>query len=64
MKIVVTDNKELKTEIKQKLKENGGYCPCKIEKTPDTKCMCKEFRNMIKQSQEGECHCGLYIAKR
>lgn len=57
MKIRVSDNKELVEEIRAQLKENGGYCPCKIEKTPDTKCMCKEFMDM----EEGECHCGLYV---
>ena len=36
---------------------NGGYCPCAIEKTPDTKCICKEFRE---QEEPGFCHCGRY----
>lgn len=36
---------------------NNGYCPCAIYKTPDTKCMCKEFRE---QMEPGLCHCGLY----
>ena len=45
------------TEIKQKLKDNGGYCPCRLEQTEDTKCPCKEFRE---QNEAGECHCGLY----
>lgn len=35
---------------------NDGYCPCAIEKTEDTRCMCKEFR----EQTEGECHCGRY----
>lgn len=55
--IKFTDNVELKEEIQQKLKENDGYCPCRIVRTPDTKCMCKEFR----EQNSGECHCGLYI---
>ena len=42
--------------IQTALKENNGYCPCRIEATPDTKCMCKEFR----EQTEGYCHCGLY----
>lgn len=44
-------------EIRRSLKKNNGYCPCKIEKTEDTKCLCKEFREM----ESGMCHCGLYI---
>lgn len=44
-------------EMMEKIKENDGYCPCKLEKSPDTKCMCKEFREQV---TEDYCHCGLY----
>lgn len=54
--IVINDDKELVADVKQKLKENDGYCPCRLDKTDDTKCMCKEFR----EQELGECHCGLY----
>ena len=57
MKVKVSDNKELVNEIRTKLKENGGYCPCSLIKSEDTKCMCKEFR----EQNVGECHCGLFI---
>ena len=57
MKIRSNPNRELVKEIREKLKENDGYCPCKIVKTKDTKCICKEF---IEQGL-GPCHCGLYI---
>ena len=57
MKIRLSSDTKLVSEIKAKLKENGGYCPCRLEKNEDTKCMCREFRDM----SEGECHCGLYI---
>lgn len=57
MSISLSDDKELVQEIRRKLKENDGYCPCRIEKTNDTKCMCKEFR----EQEEGECHCGLFV---
>lgn len=57
MRIKVSDNKELVENIRTKLKENGGYCPCRIERNEDTKCICKEFR----EQKSGECHCGLYI---
>lgn len=55
--IKVSDNIELVEEIRQKLKENGGFCPCRIDQNEDTKCMCKEFR----EQESGECHCGLYV---
>lgn len=38
------------------IKANDGYCVCAVSKNPDTKCMCKEFR----EQKEGLCHCGLY----
>lgn len=57
MNIKVNNDKELVAEIRKQLKENDGYCPCRIEKIPENKCMCKEFR----EQESGECHCGLYI---
>ena len=58
MKIKLSENKELVAEIKQKLKESNGYCPCRLTKTEDTKCPCKEFRE---QTEPGECHCGMLV---
>lgn len=57
MQIKVNKDQELVKSIRQKLKENGGYCPCSLLRNEDAKCMCKEFREM----KQGECHCGLYI---
>ena len=57
MKIKLSDNKELVAEIRQKLKDNSGYCPCRLIKNEDTKCICKEF---LEQTEVGECGCGLY----
>lgn len=57
MKIVLSKDVELVSQIRKKLKENGGYCPCKIVHNEDTMCICKEFRE---QQTAGECHCGLY----
>ena len=53
---------ELVKEVKKKLKKNNGYCPCKLNKNEDTKCMCKEFRDQISRNEQGYCYCGLYIA--
>ena len=56
-------DKEYVEEIKRKLKENGGYCPCNLVKTEDTKCRCKEFRQQIDRNEPGYCHCGLWYAE-
>ena len=58
--IKLNPNKAVVEEIKTKLKANDGYCPCRITKSQDTKCMCKEFR----EQTSGECHCGLYIKEK
>lgn len=61
MAVKLNPNKEIVDTIKEGLKRNGGYCPCRIEKTKETKCMCKEFRDQIKDPNfEGYCHCMLY----
>ena len=57
MKIIENPDMKVRDSIKKALKANYGYCPCRLEKTEDTKCMCKEFR----EQQSGPCHCGLYI---
>ena len=56
MKIIQNPNKDFVEQMLKALKENSNYCPCKIEKTKDTKCICKEFR----EQKNGWCHCGLY----
>lgn len=57
MKIRQNPDKEYAADVKKRLKANGGYCPCRLIKNADTKCMCKEFR----EQESGMCHCGLYI---
>ena len=57
MNIKVNSDKELVARIRERLKENGGYCPCRLVKNEETRCICKEFL----EQEEGMCHCGLYI---
>lgn len=60
--ITESADKEHVEAIKKALKENDGYCPCRIGKLPEYKCMCQEFRDELKDdSFEGVCHCGLYV---
>ena len=61
MKVTLNTDEEIVKDIKEGLKRTGGDCPCRLERTPDTKCMCKEFRDQIKDPEfEGFCHCLLY----
>ena len=56
MKIRKNPDKDFVEQMRKAIKNNNGYCPCRKEKTEETKCMCKEF---LEQGL-GFCHCGLY----
>ncbi|MCD7828206.1 MAG: ferredoxin thioredoxin reductase catalytic beta chain [Clostridiales bacterium] len=61
MKVRFNENAELVNKVKEGLERSGGYCPCRLEKIEDNKCICKEFREQIKDPEfEGYCHCMLY----
>lgn len=52
----INEDIEIVNGILSKLKLDP-HCPCRINKTNETICMCKEFR----EQESGECHCGLYV---
>lgn len=58
LKIIPNPDKEKRMEVAQAVKANDGYCPCELQRTPETKCKCKNFRE---QDYEGECCCGLWV---
>ncbi len=65
MSIRLNEDTQLVEMIRQGLKEKGGYCPCRFEKSEDTRCICKEFREqMADPNFEGYCHCLLYYWKK
>lgn len=64
MKIIENTDKEFTNDLKSRIKENGGYCLCSLERTPEFKCMCLEFRQQVKNNIPGSCSCGLYIATK
>ena len=51
MKITLNENKEVVQAVQEGLKRTGGYCPCRMERTEENKCMCKEFRDQIKDPE-------------
>lgn len=61
MKTILNPDEDYVKEIKQDLKGNNGYCPCKLVHIPENKCPCKEFREMKASGKPGMCSCGLYI---
>lgn len=65
MKITLNPDEKIVEAIKDGLRARGGYCPCRIEKTEDNKCMCREFREQIADPDfEGYCHCLLYYKSK
>ena len=65
MSVRLNPDREIAELIQQGLKETGGYCPCRRERSEDTKCMCKEFRGQIADPEfEGFCHCRLYYKSK
>ena len=56
---------ELNRKIREGLKAKDGYCPCRVGKLPEYKCMCEEFRRQIADPEfEGYCHCQLYYKEK
>jgi ferredoxin-thioredoxin reductase catalytic subunit len=39
------------------LKKKDGYCPCRVQKTPENICCCTHFIN------DGDCCCKLWLKK-
>ncbi len=65
MKIRLNSTPQVVDTVKARLEKTGGYCPCRRERTEEFKCMCKEFREQIKDPDfEGYCHCMLYYKEK
>ena len=65
MKIRYNENEDIVKLVKEGLEKSGGYCPCRRERTEDNICMCKEFKEQIKDPNfEGYCHCMLYYKEK
>ena len=65
MAVRLNEDKEMVARIREGLKKRGGYCPGRIEKTEDNKCICREFKEQIADPEfEGYCHCMLYYKTR
>ena len=65
MKVRYNENEDIVKLIKDGLEQKEGYCPCILGRNEDTKCMCREFREQIKDPEfEGYCHCMLYYKEK
>ena len=65
MSIRLNEDQEMVALIREGLRQKGGYCPCRLQKTPENKCICQEFRAQIADPEfEGFCHCLLYYKEK
>ena len=59
--ITLNPDAEVVRTVREGLQHTGGYCPCRLERTEENRCMCREFREQIDDADfEGYCHCMLY----
>ncbi len=65
MAVRLNEDKAIVESIREGLKKRNGYCPCRIPKTEEFKCMCQEFKEQIADPDfEGYCHCRLYYKSK
>ncbi len=65
MKVRLNEDIELVKKLKEALERKEGYCPCRLQRIPENKCICKEFREQIADENfEGYCHCRLYYKEK
>ncbi len=65
VKIRLNEDKKVVETIREGLKKKDGYCPCRLGKKPEYKCMCEEFRAQLADPDyEGYCHCMLFYKEK
>lgn len=63
--ITLNPDAEVVRTVREGLRRTGGYCPCRLERTEETRCICQEFRRQMEDPDfEGFCHCMLYYKAR
>lgn len=61
-KFHLNEDKELVETIREGLRHTGGYCPCRVQRLDEYKCICEEFKAQLEDPDfHGACHCGLYV---
>ena len=65
MKIRLNEDREIVETVREGLIAKGGYCPCRVGKKAENKCMCEEFRAQLADPNfEGYCHCRLFYKEK
>jgi nicotinate-nucleotide adenylyltransferase len=54
-------DEEMAARVYEGVVRKGGYCPCRLARTPENFCPCAEFRGQLADPAfHGLCHCRLY----
>lgn len=65
VKIRYNEDEQVVARIREGLLKKEGYCPCRLQRTEENRCMCLEFREQIADPEfEGYCHCRLYYKEK
>ena len=65
MAVKLNEDKAVVQRIKDGLKAKDGYCPCRLPKTEEFKCICEEFRRQMADPEfEDFCHCMSYYKSK
>ena len=65
MAVTLNPDKEMVQTVRDGLKRTGGYCPCRLQRTEENRCICQEFKAQIADTEfEGYCHCMLYYKSK
>ena len=61
-RVEVNPDEKIASAVRAGIVRKGGYCPCRLPKTPEFFCPCDEFKNQLADSSyHGPCHCRLYV---
>lgn len=60
IKVIENEDKDLVKQIRETIKKHQGHCCCALDFNDDNLCMCKDFREKIKNKELGYCECTLY----
>ena len=60
--VVLNPEAKVVAVVREGLVRKGGFCPCRLPKSPEFFCPCDEFKAQLADASfHGLCHCRLYL---
>ena len=60
-KVTVNPDREMYERVREGVLRKGGFCPCRLQKTPENFCPCEEFQAQLRdETFHGFCHCRMF----